>query len=177
MIVVVMGVSGSGKSTIGTRLAARLGVPFVEGDAFHDPASIEAMSQGRPLTNTDRAPWLDRVNAALRAHDAAEGCVCACSALDQWARDRLGTGVAEVRFVWLHGDPELLAARLRKRTGHPIGPSLLASQLAALEPPTAPSTLAIDVAAQPDVIVERILDWLDRAGAPAPSPDVGPQDM
>jgi gluconokinase len=160
MIVVVMGVAGTGKSTVGTRLADRLGVPFVEGDDYHDAAAIDSMAHGHPLTDADRAPWLDRINAALQEH-AVTGAVCACSALNQWARDRLTRGIPGVRFVWLHGDPDLLAARIDARRHHPVGADLLPSQLAALEPPTSADTLPIDVAATPDEIVERAVEWLE----------------
>ena len=163
-IVVVMGVSGSGKTTIGSRLAARLGVPFVEGDDFHDPAAIEQMAHGHPLTDAQRAPWLDRVNAELRRH-GADGAVCACSALDEWSRERLTRGLDGVRIVFLRGDPELLARRLRDRKGHPVGVDLLASQLATLEPPDEPDVLELDVADEPDHLVDQAVDWLAQAPA------------
>jgi gluconokinase len=159
VIVVVMGVSGSGKTTIGTRLAARLEVPFVEGDDFHDPAAMDQMAHGHPLTDEQRAPWLDRVNAALRRHGTS-GVVCACSALDEWSRERLVRGLDDVRIVFLRGDPELLAERLRARKHHPVGVSLLASQLATLEPPHAPNVLELDVAEPPDRLVDRAVGWL-----------------
>jgi gluconokinase len=118
------------------------------------------MSQGHGLTDADRAPWLDRVNAALR-DDATEGAVCACSALDEWARHRLTGGLDGVRFVFLHGEPELVAARLRARRHHPVGVSLLPSQMAALEPPApSPWTLSVDVDATPDQIVDQVVEWL-----------------
>jgi gluconokinase len=164
VIVVVMGVSGSGKTTIGSRLAARLDVAFVEGDDFHDPAAMEQMSHGQPLTDTQRAPWLDRVNAELRRH-GADGVVCACSALDEWSRERLSRGLDDVRIVFLRGDPDLLAARLRARRHHPVGVDLLASQLAALEPPDAPNVLELDVADEPEHLVDRAADWLAQAPA------------
>jgi gluconokinase len=163
VIVVVMGVSGSGKTTIGSQLAARLEVPFVEGDDFHDPAAMEQMAHGHPLTDAQRAPWLDRVNAELRRHDA--GVVCACSALDSWSRERLTHGLDDVRIVFLRGDPELLAQRLRAREHHPVGVDLLASQLATLEPPHDANVLELDVADEPDQLVDRAADWLAQARA------------
>jgi gluconokinase len=158
-IVVVMGVTGTGKSTVGTLLARRLGVPFIEGDDYHDAASIDAMAHGHALTDADRAPWLDRINAVLH-QDFAGGAVCACSALNQWARDRLTRGITGVRFVWLHGDPGLLAARIDARHDNPVGADLLPSQLTTLEPPTSANTLPIDVSATPDEIVEQAIEWL-----------------
>jgi gluconokinase len=157
MIVVVMGVTGSGKSTIGRLLADRLGVPFIDGDDFHTPAALGAMSAGHPLTEADRVPWLDRLHIELTRQGAA-GAVLACSALTPDARERLSGDLPDVRFVWLHGDPALLAARINARQGHPVGVALLPSQLATLDPPS--DALSIDVAETPEVIVDRIQAWL-----------------
>ena len=162
-----MGVAGSGKSTVGSLLAARLGLTFVEGDDLHDPAAMARMAAGRPLTEADREPWLDRVNARLRTLRDG-GAVCACSALTGAARGRLARGLGPVAFVWLHGTPELLAARLGARRGHPVGPVLLPSQLATLEPPA--DALSLDVTPSPEELVDRIVAWLGPAdpgpGAP-----------
>jgi carbohydrate kinase (thermoresistant glucokinase family) len=155
--VVVMGVAGSGKSTVGRALATRLAVPFVEGDALHSPEAMAAMAAGRPLTEGEREPWLARVRAELVAHRST-GVVVACSALTDHARHLLADSAGDVRFVWLTGDPELVAARLRRRRGHPVGPELLPSQLATLQPPA--GALALDVAEPPDVLVGRIVEWL-----------------
>jgi carbohydrate kinase (thermoresistant glucokinase family) len=157
MLVVLMGVAGSGKSTIGTLLAARLGIPFVEGDDFHDPASIARMAAGHPLSEAERGPWLDRLHARL-AELQQGGAVCACSALTESSRRRLTDGFDDVRFVWLHGSPELMAERLAHRHGNPVGVSLLPSQLATLEPPI--SALDVDVRRTPEEIVDQVLDWL-----------------
>ncbi|UDY35108.1 gluconokinase [Dermatobacter hominis] len=156
MIAVVMGVAGSGKSTVGAALAARLGLPFVEGDAFHDPAALRAMSAGLPLTDEQRRPWIDRINAELRRHPG--GCVCACSALNPTIRRRLGRGLEDVRWIWLRATPALLEHRLATRTGHPVGVSLLPSQLAALEPPA--DALAVDASDTPSEIVASVERWL-----------------
>src|SRR6478609_8664859 len=110
MIVVVMGVEGTGKSTIGERLAASLDLPFIEGDDFHSAANIEKMRHGVALTAEDRAPWLDRLNRELRRHESG-GAVLACSALTELSRRRLTKGVGDVRFVLLHGDEDVLRAR------------------------------------------------------------------
>jgi gluconokinase len=131
-LVVVMGVSGSGKSTVGRRLATELGVPFVDGDDEHTPEAKARMAQGIPLDNAWRAPWLDRLDAILREH-VEGGLVLACSALTRAYRRRLARGVPEVAFVALVAPREVLAARLAARHGHFAGPALLDSQLATLE--------------------------------------------
>jgi gluconokinase len=158
VLVVIMGVAGSGKSTVGAALARRLGLPFLDADDWHDPEDVARMAEGTPLTEADRRPWLGRLNQVLRRHSES-GAVLACSALSEWSRARLTEGLDDVRFVLLHGEPELLRARLRRRRGHPVGVSLLPSQLRALEPPE--RALAVDVAAPPEVIVDRIVAWLE----------------
>jgi gluconokinase len=145
MIVIVMGVTGCGKTTVGTRLAAELGWPFVDADALHPADNVERMRRGIPLTDRDRAPWL----AAIRAHvddvRTRQGAtVIGCSALKQTYRSVLGDGLPDVRFVYLRGDEPLLAERLRHRLGHFMNPRLLGSQLATLEEPE--SAVAIEIA-------------------------------
>ncbi|URM88942.1 gluconokinase [Streptomyces sp. MRC013] len=133
-LVVVAGVSGSGKSTVGRALAQRLGVPYGEGDDLHPRGNIEKMRAGVPLDDEDRAPWLDRVAGWL--HDRLDsGGVIACSALKRSYRDRLASVAPRVFFVHLHGPAELIAARLTARRGHFMPPGLLRSQYDALEPP------------------------------------------
>jgi carbohydrate kinase (thermoresistant glucokinase family) len=131
-LVVVMGVSGSGKSTVGRRLATELGVPFVDGDDEHTPAAKARMAQGIPLDDAWRAPWLDRLDAILRDH-VDNGLVLACSALTRAYRRRLAGGVPRVAFVALVATREVLAERLAARHGHFAGVALLDSQLATLE--------------------------------------------
>ncbi|WP_077963465.1 gluconokinase [Ensifer adhaerens] len=133
--IVVMGVSGSGKTTVGEALAARLGWRFVEGDSFHPPENVAKMSAGIPLDDNDREPWL-RTLAAEIAKDEAAGrpSVVGCSALKRAYRDTLRTGAPRVRFVHVHGDRAVLADRLSHRAGHFFPASLLDTQLAALEP-------------------------------------------
>jgi gluconokinase len=127
-----MGVSGSGKSTVGRLLAAELDVPFVDGDDEHTPEAKARMAKGIPLDDAWRAPWLDRLDAILRTHEQ-DGLVLACSALTRTYRRRLTRGVRRVAFVALVAPREVLAARLAPRHGHFAGPALLDSQLATLE--------------------------------------------
>jgi carbohydrate kinase (thermoresistant glucokinase family) len=133
--VVVMGVSGCGKTTIGQGIAAALGWPFIEGDAYHLPASVAKMAAHVPLEDADRWPWLERLAALMREHEAAgRSSVLACSSLKRAYRDLLRSGAPRVRFLHLHGSREVLQARLDARKGHFFPPDLLASQFAALEP-------------------------------------------
>lgn len=131
--VVVMGVSGSGKSTVGEQVAELLGVPFVDGDALHPAANVAKMASGIPLTDEDRIPWLRAVGRAL-AEASPEGGVVACSALKRSYRDLIRSEAPDVLFAELDGDRALLAARMAARPGHFMPVSLLDSQLATLEP-------------------------------------------
>jgi gluconokinase len=156
MIVVLMGVSGSGKTTIGERLAQRLGWPYLDADDFHPPANVEKMRSGTPLTDADRWPWLDSMNAALRKHVArGEDLILGCSALKQAYRERLAAGLPDVRWVHLKGSFELIRARLAARRHRYMPASLLQSQFATLEEPA--DALAVDVGAAPDDVVEAVL--------------------
>ena len=135
---VVMGVSGSGKSTVAAGIAEALGLGFIDGDGLHSPESVALMQAGTPLTDADRWPWLERI--AARLADEAEwpdGLVIACSALRRAYRDRIRAGAPGVRFVFLDGPAELIRERIAGRSGHYMPESLLASQLATLEPPGA----------------------------------------
>lgn len=168
MIVVVMGVSGVGKTTLGRVLAERMNAVFLEGDRFHPPANVEKMRAGTPLTDADREPWL-RALAAEAERQAAAGAnvVIACSALKHRYRQILTERVA-MRFVHLTGDRALIKARLDARVGHYMPPSLLPSQLAALEPPQADEdAITVDIAAEPAALVEAALAAL-RAPASIP---------
>jgi gluconokinase len=131
-LVVVMGVSGSGKSTVGAGVAELLAVPFAEADDFHPPANAASMAEGVPLTDEDREPWLDRIAEWLTRHQDAGG-VIACSALARRYRDRLQRAAPGVFFLHLDGSAELIAERLRARRGHFMPVSLLRSQLDTLE--------------------------------------------
>jgi gluconokinase len=159
-VVVVTGVSGSGKSTIGRALADRLGWDLLEGDDFHPAANVEKMRRGVPLDDADRAPWLDRLHAAI-AGRVAEGrpAVLASSALKRRYRDRLREGFdpGDVRFVHLDVDRATLERRLRGREGHYMPATLLDSQLADLEPPTADEAQVVDATRPPEEVVAAIV--------------------
>ena len=133
--IVMMGVSGSGKSTVGEALTKKLGVPFRDADEFHPKSNVEKMSAGIPLTDDDRWPWLDAIGAAIRDTPPDKGIVVSCSALKRLYRDRiLKAARRPVTFVHLDGPKAVLAERLKGRKGHFFPPSLLDSQLATLEP-------------------------------------------
>ena len=143
MIVVVMGVTGCGKSTVGAALAERLGWRFLDADDFHPPANVAKMAAGTPLADEDRWPWLDRLASELRTIEAAGGnAVLACSALKEAYRSRLGAA-GDVRFVHLAGDQATIASRLAGRKHRYMPASLLASQFAALERPA--NAVEVDV--------------------------------
>ncbi len=154
---VIMGVSGCGKSTVGERLAQRLGVPFLEGDALHPPHNVALMAAGTPLTDADRADWLDAIAGRLSDLLPDEGMVVSCSALKRMYRDRLRVAASDLQFVHLHGDPALLATRLAQRQGHYMPPALLISQLETLEIPSADeSALSLDITEPADILVAQI---------------------
>jgi gluconokinase len=135
MIVIVFGVSGAGKTTIGKLLAEELGWRFYEADAFHSRANVEKMRRGVALTDEDRWPWLDRLRQLIkRSLEAGENAVLTCSALKGAFRKRLRVS-DEVKFVFLRGDYALIEKQLRLRRGHFMNPALLRSQLAGLEEP------------------------------------------
>ncbi|ORW92999.1 gluconate kinase [Mycobacterium sp. IEC1808] len=151
--VVVMGVSGSGKSTVGAALARRLGVPFIDADTLHPPANIAKMTAGEPLDDDDRRPWLERVGKWLAGH--RDGAVASCSALKRKYRDQLRAHCPEVEFLHLAGSPELIGGRLAARSGHFMPAALLRSQFDALEPlgPDEPGK-TVDASQQVEAIVD-----------------------
>lgn len=165
MIVVLMGVCGSGKTKVGRTLAASLSWPFYDADDFHPPANIEKMAAGIPLTDDDRWPWLDRIVDALADAGAdRDNAVLACSALRQSYRDRL-MRAGSVRFVYLKGDIATIAARLANRTHDYMPPSLLPSQFATLEEPA--DALVVDVRTDLDEKIAAIRDGLGLPNAAA----------
>ncbi len=158
-IVVVMGVSGCGKSTVGAQLAAALGLAFLEGDTLHPARNVARMAAGFALGDEDREGWLQVLAGHLRqAHVTGQGLVLSCSALKRSYRDILRSGAPGLCFIYLHGEHALLAARMAARTGHYMPLSLLASQLATLEPPGVDENVqGFDVAERPEDIVAAVL--------------------
>jgi gluconokinase len=162
--VIVMGVSGSGKTTIGAAVASTLGWPFVDGDALHPAANVAKMAAGHPLTDADRVPWLAAIRAQMDVWRAEGGSgVIACSALRRAYRDALRAGHDDIRVLFLDVDAAELRARLGHRQGHFMPASLLESQLATLEPPSADEhaiTVAVDATSSPDQTAARAVEAL-----------------
>jgi gluconokinase len=153
-MIVLMGVAGAGKSTVGRLVAAELGVPFLDADDFHDQSSIDDMRSGRALDDGQRQPWLRVLNATLRTHRSS-GAVLACSALKQSYRDVLRDGLDHVLFVQLTVGPDVLARRLRARSDHYAGAAILASQLATLE--RGDDVSEVDGELAPDVVAAEVV--------------------
>jgi gluconokinase len=155
VIVIVMGVTGCGKTTVGAMLAEAGGCDFRDADDFHPAENVAKMKRGAPLTDDDRWPWLERLNGLLVCSERrGESLVLACSALKQAYRDRLVRDCPTTRFVFLDGDMELIRARLTARQGHYMNPKLLDSQFAILERPG--DALRLDAAGSPAALVDKI---------------------
>lgn len=159
--IIIMGVSGCGKTTVGQALAAQLGYAFYDGDDFHPPENVAKMANGIPLDDTDRAPWLARLHDLLHAHIArGEGVVLACSALKRRYREQLRVGNEGVQFVYLQGDFEVIWERMRTRPQHYMKASMLQSQFDALEPPDSHEAIPIPITASLDTILATLLTTL-----------------
>jgi gluconokinase len=155
MVILLMGVAGSGKTTLGRRLARELGWSFADADAFHPPGNIAKMSAGQPLDDLDRAPWLAAIRTYIDAQlAAARNAVVTCSALKQRYRDALIGDPARVKLVYLRGSRAVLWSRLSGRRGHFMKPAMLDSQLATLEEPA--DALVVDIARSPAQIISGI---------------------
>ncbi|MGW5972343.1 gluconokinase [Streptomyces sp. NPDC055186] len=167
-VVVVMGVAGTGKTTIGPLLATRLDVPYAEADEFHPEANIAKMSAGTPLTDEDRLPWLDAIGDWARGRVGLGG-VVSCSALKRSYRDRLRAAAPGMVFVHLTGDRALIEDRMSHREGHFMPTALLDSQFATLQPLEPDEVgIAVDVTGSPQEITERALTALEGLSEPAP---------
>ncbi|MCP9496420.1 MAG: gluconokinase [Pyrinomonadaceae bacterium MAG19_C2-C3] len=157
MVAIVMGVSGSGKTTIGELLAQKLKCEFADADDFHPPANVAKMSAGIPLDDDDRAPWLRALRDLISEHlEARRYLVLACSALKESYREQLQISDA-VKIIYLKGDYKIIADRLHDRRGHYMNPRLLDSQFATLEEPAGENIITVDIAGTPDEIVSQIM--------------------
>jgi len=155
-IIFIMGVSGSGKTTIGQLLAKEKGVPFFDADDFHPIANVEKMKAGNPLNDEDRAPWLDRLNELAKVEIQKKGAVITCSALKASYRERLEEGLASPpKWIFLNGKFETILNRINQRAGHYMPASLLQSQFDALELPE--NAFSVDIEQQPEEIIYQIL--------------------
>jgi carbohydrate kinase (thermoresistant glucokinase family) len=142
-VIFIMGVSGSGKTTVGRLLAKETGMPFFDGDDFHSTANKEKMKAGIPLTDEDRLEWLQQLNVLATEQGRSKGAVIACSALKEKYRTILGKGIQQLQWIFLKGDYELILGRVQQRKDHYMPPSLLRSQFDALEIP--PSAITVDI--------------------------------
>lgn len=166
--IVLMGVCGTGKTTVGQGIADALKAPFLEGDSFHPPENVEKMRSGIPLDDDDRWPWLQSLGQAIGDHvGRGDPVVAACSALKHVYRDRLRDAAGgDLLFILLDGDRALLSARMKARTDHYMPPSLLVSQLAILERPGRDETsITLDVSLSPKTLIERAVETITRLQA------------
>jgi gluconokinase len=165
MIVVLIGVSGSGKTTVGEIVSRELAWPYLDADDYHPAANVEKMRAGTALVDADRWPWLDRLNEMLRERHARAGnVILGCSALKQAYRDRLARGLRDVRWVHLKGSFELIQSRLQARKHRYMPASLLQSQFATLEEPT--DALTVDVGDTPEALARTVITGLGLASPP-----------
>lgn len=160
---ILMGVSSTGKTSVGTEVAHRLGIKLIDGDDLHPRANIIKMGEGHPLNDEDRAPWLERIrDAAFSLEHKSEVGIIVCSALKKKYRDQIRDGNSNVKFLFLHGFYDVILERMRQRKGHYMKESMLKSQFETLEVPGAdePDVISIDINAPFDEVVERCIQAL-----------------
>lgn len=156
MVLVIMGVCGSGKSTVGILLAEKLKCTFFDADDFHPQANVDKMSRGEPLNDDDRKPWLERLNEVMRENRVKEEhTIVGCSALKGFYREILSDGIDDMRFVYLRGDFELIYERMSSREGHFMGENMVQSQFDALEEP-GDDAIVVDIKHSPEELVAQI---------------------
>ncbi|ADZ44233.1 TPA: gluconokinase [Yersinia enterocolitica] len=163
--IIVMGVSGSGKTTVGEAVARRIHAKFIDGDDLHPRANIQKMGSGHPLNDEDRMPWLERLSdAAYSLHHKNESGIIVCSALKRRYRDRLREGNPEMAFLYLKGSFDVIMERLKARSGHFMPTDLLKSQFEALEEPGSeePDVICVDIDADIDEVVQRCVLALEK---------------
>lgn len=158
MIILIIGVSGCGKSTIASKLSAAIGIPYFDADDYHSRSNIEKMKMGRPLNDNDRSAWLSNLSAKLQEWEKEDGAILACSALKEKYRETLVQSLEKYSLVFLSGSYDLIFERMRKREGHFMSKEMLKSQFDALEVPT--YGLHIDIENSPEEIVEKIKSGL-----------------
>jgi gluconokinase len=159
-----MGVSGSGKTSVGTRVAAELALTFIEGDDFHPRHNVQKMTAGIPLTDEDRVPWIDALASGINSRQSRHDAIVACSALSQFVRERLRAGVAEpLHFILLSADPAIIQQRLADRPRHFMKSGMLGSQLAALQWPA--DATVVDVSGSLDEVCAEVRDFIRKTGA------------
>lgn len=158
MVLIVMGVSGSGKSTIGSRLAEKLHLPYFDADDYHPIENVNKMSSGKPLNDDDRQPWLEILSVKIAEWNRSGGAVLACSALKERYRTLLQSKSKDVTFIYLKGDRDIILNRMRARKNHYMPPKLLDSQFEALQEPS--DAIAVSIENNPAMIVGEILDQL-----------------
>lgn len=156
MVIVVMGVSGSGKTTIGKLLAEKLNLPFFDADDFHPPENVETMKKGKPLSDNDRKPWLENLAHEIKEWNSKKGAILACSALKKCYRQRLTSKSKDVQYVYLKGDMDTIFKRMKSRDDHFMPPELLNSQFEVLEEPFRAITVYINK--PPEAIVREIVN-------------------
>ena len=162
IIVYIMGVSGSGKTTIGKKLSAQTGIPFFDGDDFHSISNMEKMAAGRPLDDNDRAEWLAKINEFAKEQIKKNSVIIGCSALKEKYRRVLSSGITvPIFWVFLQGSYELIEKRMQARRDHFMPATLLTSQFAALELPR--QAITVDIKNDPDTIVKLLISQLNDA--------------
>ena len=160
MVIYIMGVAGSGKTTIGQKLSAKTGFAFYDADYFHPQENIDKMKAGQPLTDEDRWPWLDNIHSFVAKQLETNNLILACSALKEIYRERLSRGIEDqCRWVYLNGSYETILQRMQCRTGHYMPAALLQSQFDALEVPA--SNISVDIALPPEEIVDEIVSQIN----------------